>query len=102
MRGTKSAFITSKTSGGGAAHDLEQLAYDLRNLEPKTIAGVLIFARALSAFEEAERCADRIIGGSAQILGPKLAVAVLRFGCGQARSALTADSLSLAATGVAV
>jgi hypothetical protein len=86
-----------------AAHDLEHLAYDLSRLEPKTIAGVLIFARALRAFEEAECCAGKMIGGSAQILGPKLGAAILlRFGGPQARSALTAELLSLAAAGDAV
>lgn len=85
-----------------AAHDLEHLAYGLRKLEPKTIAGVLIFAQALSAFEEAERCAGKIIGGSAQILGPKLAAAILRLGGRQEHSVLSAESFSHAATGGAV
>ena len=61
-----------------ASYELEQLVYDLRELEPNTISGALIFARALTAFQEAESCAGKIIGGSAQLLGSKLAAAVLR------------------------
>jgi len=60
------------------ALDLEQVAYALRDVHIHTMEGVLILARTLSTFEKAEVSAGKLIGGSAQILGSKLAEAFLR------------------------
>jgi hypothetical protein len=70
-----------------AAGNLLNLAYDLRKLEPKTPLEIAIYARALVAFEEAESCAGRITGGSAQLLGSKIAAAILQLGSEQGRLA---------------
>jgi hypothetical protein len=53
--------------------------FDIRKHVPRTIAGVLVLARAVAAFEEAQK--DSYLGGQrggGLVLGRELADAVLR------------------------
>jgi hypothetical protein len=61
-----------------AASDLEVLAYKVREIEPITMAGVIIQARALTAHAEAELDSHGYNGKSGAVLGRELASAVLR------------------------
>ncbi|WP_315789343.1 hypothetical protein [Bradyrhizobium sp. SZCCHNR3027] len=61
------------------AQDLHLVLFDIRQYVPRTMAGVLIFARAVAAYDEAQ--ANSLSGGERAgglILGSELAEAVLR------------------------
>jgi hypothetical protein len=63
-----------------AAADVEDLAYKVREIEPVTMIGIMIQARALVANSEAELDAHGFEGRSGMVLGHELATAVLRIG----------------------
>jgi hypothetical protein len=52
--------------------------YEACDIEPQTIAGVLIQARALTAYAEAEIEAGHYRGGSGQLVGLALAQSLTR------------------------
>lgn len=66
-----------------AAVDIERLAYDVREFEPRTMAGVLIHARALTAMRESSD--DKWSQKAAAALGDGLADAVVRLAGGAER-----------------
>jgi hypothetical protein len=74
----QSGLPTAQTQLYLAARDIEQLAYEAADIKPQTIAGVLVQARALSAYAEAEIELDHHRGRSAQIVGAALAETVFR------------------------
>jgi hypothetical protein len=61
-----------------AAFELEDLAYEASAIEPRTMAGVLIQARALSAYAEAEIVMGHHRGRAGQVVGLALAQSVSR------------------------
>jgi hypothetical protein len=70
-----------------SAVDIEMLAYEVRELEPVTMVGVMIQARALAAHAEAELDAHGFVGRSGTVLGRELAASVLRIAGGESRGA---------------
>ena len=56
-----------------AAYDLEKLAYEACDIEPQTMAGALIQARALTAYAEAEIEVGHYRGRAGQLVGLALA-----------------------------
>ncbi len=69
-----------------AADEIELLAYEVRKIESATMVGVLIQARALSAYHEAELdCGSGWAGRSGSVLGRELAASVLRIAAGGSR-----------------
>ena len=61
-----------------AAHEIEQMAYAAVEIEPRTMVGVLVQARALSAYAEAEIDLGHHRGRSGQVVGMALAQSVSR------------------------
>jgi hypothetical protein len=76
-----SGIAQAKEAAQDRAQDLHSIMFDIRKHVPRTIAGVLILARAVAAFEEAQK--DSYSGGQrggGLVLGRELASAVLRIG----------------------
>jgi hypothetical protein len=65
-----------------SAVDIEMLAYELRKIEPATMIGTLIQARALVAHSEVELDSGGCVGRSGTVLGRELAASVLRIAGG--------------------
>jgi hypothetical protein len=61
-----------------AAWEIEKLAYEARDIEPQTMAGVLIQARVLSAYAEVEVVVGHYRGRSGQLVGLALAQSLTR------------------------
>jgi hypothetical protein len=61
-----------------SAYEIEKLAYEACDLEPQTMAGVLIQARALTAYAEAEIEVGHYRGRAGQLVGLALAQSVKR------------------------
>jgi hypothetical protein len=61
-----------------AAWEIEKLAYEARAIEPQTMAGVLIQARVLTAYAEAEIEVGHYRGRSGQLVGLALAQSLTR------------------------
>lgn len=74
-----SGIVAARRSAQDLAQDLHSMLFEIRQHEPQTVAGVLILARAVAAYEEAQ--AQSYTGGErggGLILGRELATAVLR------------------------
>ena len=61
-----------------AAYEIEKLAYEASELEPRTMAGVLIQARILTAYAEVESVVGHYRGRSGQLVGLALAQSLTR------------------------
>jgi hypothetical protein len=61
-----------------AACDIETLAWRIREIEPLTMAGTVVLARALAAFGECESDVYCFEGKSGMVLGRELAQSLLR------------------------
>jgi hypothetical protein len=61
-----------------AAYEIEKLAYEASELEPQTMAGALIQARALTAYAEAEIEVGHDRGRAGQLVGLALAQSLTR------------------------
>jgi hypothetical protein len=61
-----------------AAYEIEKLGYEACDIEPQTMAGVLIQARALTAYAEAEIEAGHYRGRAGQLVGLALAQSLTR------------------------
>jgi hypothetical protein len=61
-----------------AAYEIEKLAYETVEIEPQTMAGALIQARALTAYAEAEIEVGHYRGRSGQLVGLALAQSIAR------------------------
>jgi hypothetical protein len=74
-----SGIVDAKQEAQYRAQDLHSIMFDIRKHVPRTIGGVLIMARAIVAFEEAQKesYSGRQRGGG-MVLGRELADAVLR------------------------
>jgi hypothetical protein len=69
----------AKEAAQDRAQDLHSIMFDIRKHVPRTIVGVLVLARAVAAFEEAQK--DSYSGGQrggGLVLGRELASAVLQ------------------------
>jgi hypothetical protein len=74
-----SGIAEAKEAAQDRAQDLHSIMFDIRKHVPRTIVGVLVLARAVAAFEEAQK--DTYSGGhrgGGLVLGRELADAVLR------------------------
>jgi hypothetical protein len=65
-----------------AAYEIEKLAYEACDIEPQTMAGVLIQARVLAAYAEAEIEVGHYRGRAGQLVGLALAQSVTRLSVG--------------------
>lgn len=61
-----------------AAYEIEKLAYEACEIEPQTLAGVIIQARALTAYTEVEIEVGHYRGRSGQLVGLALAQSLTR------------------------
>ena len=61
-----------------AADEIETMAYEACDIEPQTMAGVLIQARALTAYAEAEIEVGHYRGRAGQLVGLALAQSLTR------------------------
>jgi hypothetical protein len=61
-----------------AAYEIEKLAYEASELEPRTMAGALIQARVLAAYAEVEIVVGHYRGRSGQLVGLALAQSLTR------------------------
>jgi hypothetical protein len=61
-----------------AAYEIERLAYEASELEPRTMAGALIQARVLTAYAEVEIAVGHYRGRSGQLVGLALARSIAR------------------------
>jgi hypothetical protein len=73
-----SEIIKATDEARSAACDIETLAWKIREIEPPTIAGTVILARALAAFAECEPDVYGFDGKSGMVLGRELAQSFLR------------------------
>jgi hypothetical protein len=62
----------------GAAYEIEKLAYEACDIEPQTMAGALVQARALTAYAEAESEVGHYRGRAGQLVGLALARSLKR------------------------
>jgi hypothetical protein len=69
-----------------AAYDIERLAYEVREIMPATMAGVVIQARALTAYAETEIELGHYKGRAGQLVGLALAQSVSRFAVPRVKS----------------
>jgi hypothetical protein len=60
------------------AYEIEKLAYEACDIEPQTMAGVLVQARVLAAYAEAETEIGHYRGRAGQLVGPALAQSLMR------------------------
>jgi hypothetical protein len=65
-----------------AAHEIEELAYQASEIEPRTMAGALIQARVLTAYAEVEIAIGHYRGRSGQLVGLALAQSIARLSTG--------------------
>jgi DNA-directed RNA polymerase subunit F len=72
-----SGYEEADSAFNRAAWAVEEVAYEISDLEPRTHDEIVIYARALKAFARAE-LADHYNGRAGQLLGDKLAVGILR------------------------
>jgi hypothetical protein len=61
-----------------AAYEIEKLAYEACDIEPHTMAGVLVQARVLTAYAEVEIVVGHYHGRSGQLVGLTLAQSIAR------------------------
>jgi hypothetical protein len=61
-----------------AAYEIEKLAYEASELEPRTMAGALVQARVLAAYAEVEIVVGHYRGRSGQLVGLALAQSIAR------------------------
>jgi|SRR5712664_1618080 len=61
-----------------SAYDLQTLAWELKQVQPRTMAGALIYARAILAYDEAAADAYLGAGYASKILGQQMADAIVR------------------------
>jgi hypothetical protein len=61
-----------------AAYEIEKLAYEASELEPRTMAGAVIQARVLTAYAEVEIVVGHYLGRSGQLVGLALAQSIAR------------------------
>jgi hypothetical protein len=68
-----SRLVEVKAEAAALARDLHNIMFDIREHVPHTITGILIFARAVAAFEEAQKNSDiRGDRGGGLVLGREL------------------------------
>jgi hypothetical protein len=65
-----------------AAYEIEKLAYEARDIEPRTTGGVLVQARVLAAYAEVEIEVGRYRGCAGQLVGLALAQSLTRLSTG--------------------
>jgi hypothetical protein len=65
-----------------AAYEIEKLAYDASEIEPRTTAGALVQARVLTAYAEVESVLGHYRGRSGQLVGLALAQSLTRLSTG--------------------
>jgi hypothetical protein len=73
----QSGFDEADGAYYAAAHAIEEAAYEIADIEPTTMRGVLIYARAIKAFGLTET-ANHYTGHAGQLLGDKIAAGVLK------------------------
>jgi hypothetical protein len=74
----QSGLLVAKTQLYFASIELEKIAYTAAEIEPRTLAGVHVQARALNAYAETEIELDHYRGRSGQVVGIALAQSVER------------------------
>jgi hypothetical protein len=79
---------TAKTKLYWAAREIERLAYEAAEIKPRTMAGILVQARALTGYAEAEAEIelDHYCGRAGQVVGDTLAQSVLRIAAPRSRT----------------
>src|ERR1035437_10739547 len=74
----RSGLSEARTRQWEAAHEIEKLAYEACDIEPQTMAGVLVQARVLAAYTEVEIEIGHYRGRAGQLVGPALAQSLMR------------------------
>jgi hypothetical protein len=74
----RSGLDDAKARHWEAAYEIEKLAYEASELEPRTMAGALVQARVLAAYAEVEIVVGHYRGRSGQLVGLALAQSIAR------------------------
>jgi anaerobic selenocysteine-containing dehydrogenase len=74
----RSGLLEARARQWEAAYEIEKLAYEACDIEPQTMAGVLVQARVLAAYTEVEIEIGHYRGRAGQLVGPALAQSLMR------------------------